>query len=121
MKPITVAAAAVYTLAGLNHFLNRGFYEQIVPPWLPAHTELVYASGVAEMIGGLGLLSERTRKPAGWWLIATLIAVFPANVHMALHPDDFKSVPGGRAALLARLPIQALFIWLVVAAMRDDS
>ena len=121
MKPITAFAAGLYTLAGLNHFLNRDFYERIMPPSLPAHTELVYASGVAEIAGGLGLLAKRTRRPAGWWLIATLLAVFPANIHMALHPDEYEWVPGGHAALLARLPVQALFIWLVVAAMRDDA
>ena len=76
-----------------------------MPDYLPAHRELVYASGVAEMAGGAGVLSERTRKPAGWWLIATLIAVFPANLNMALHPDRYARIPP--AALWARLPFQA--------------
>jgi uncharacterized membrane protein len=78
---------------------------------------LVYASGVAEIAGGAGLMSPATRKAAGWWLIATLIAVFPANVHMALHPERYK-VPGGRAALYARLPVQGVFLAWVRAAMR---
>ena len=121
MKPVTAFAAGLYTLAGVNHFVNPGFYERIMPPWLPGHAELVAVSGVAEIAGGAGLVPERTRRVAGWWLIATLLAVYPANVHMALHPDDFKGVPGGKAALYARLPVQALFIWLVVAAMRDES
>ena len=119
VKPVTALAAGVYTLAGANHFRNPRFYERIMPPYLPAHRELVAASGVAEIAGGVGLLAGRTRRPAGWWLIATLLGVFPANVHMALNPDDYGWVPGGRKALYARLPVQALFIWLVVAAMRD--
>jgi uncharacterized membrane protein len=57
------------------------------------------------------------RRPAGWWLIATLIAIFPANLWMAQHPERYR-VPGGRAALLVRLPLQALFVALVRAAMR---
>jgi len=55
-------------------------------------------------------MTTRTRRVGSWWSIATLIAVFPANVHMALHPQRYKAVPGGRPALIARLPLQALFI-----------
>jgi uncharacterized membrane protein len=72
---------------------------------------------VAEIAGGAGLMVARTRRPAGWWLIATLIAVFPANLHMALHPEEFSKVPGGAPALWARLPLQGAFIAWVLAAM----
>ena len=93
-------------------------YAAIVPDYLPAHRELVYASGVAEALGGAGLLHPRTRRAAGWWLVATLVAIFPANVWMAQHPERYR-VPGGRAALLARLPLQALFVaWVRAAARR---
>jgi uncharacterized membrane protein len=111
-------AAATFVLAGALHFTHTGVYARIVPTYLPKHRELVYASGVAEIAGGVGLLHPRTRSPAGWGLIATLIAVFPANVHMALHPEDFPEVPGGRATLLARLPFQGVFLALVRAGMR---
>ena len=69
-----------------------------MPDYLPAHRELVYASGVAEAAGGAGLLSSSptVRKYAAWWLIATLIAVFPANLHMALHPERYPQIPGGK-------------------------
>lgn len=101
------------------HFLRPRFYLAIMPPWLPWHRELVYASGVAEMAGGAGLLT-RWRRPAGWWLLATLAAVFPANVHMALYPEDHP-VPGGRTTLLARLPLQLVFAAWVRAAMRERN
>jgi uncharacterized membrane protein len=107
----------VFVLAGALHFAKPKMYETIMPPWLPRHRELVYASGVAEMVGGAGLMTERLRRPAGWWLIATLIAVFPANVHMALNAAEFK-VPGGQAALIGRLPFQLVFIAWVRGAMR---
>ncbi len=74
-----------------------------MPGYLPAHRELVYASGVAEIVGGAGVLHPKTRRAAGWWLIATLLAVFPANVEMAVHAERFKQFP--RAALWARLPL----------------
>jgi uncharacterized membrane protein len=91
---------------------------RLSPDYLPRHGALVYASGVAEAVGGLGLIPRATRRVAGWWLIATLIAVFPANVHMALHPEEFPKVPGGAMALWARLPFQAVFIAWVRWAMR---
>src|SRR5437763_1613629 len=64
----------------------------------------------SESAGGAGVLHERTRRMGSWWSSATLIAVFPANVHMALHPDRYRMIPGGRPALIARLPVQVLFI-----------
>jgi uncharacterized membrane protein len=83
--------------------------------------ELVYASGVAEIAGGLATLHPATRRFGSAFSIATLLAVFPANVHMALNPDDFPDVPGGEAALWARLPVQALFIaWAYAAGDWDD-
>jgi uncharacterized membrane protein len=106
-----------FIFAGTMHFTRTRWYVAIMPPYFPAHRELVYASGAAEIAGGVGLLFPRLRRLAGWWLIATLIAVFPANVHMAQHPDRYR-MPGGRAALLARLPFQGVFMAWVRAAMR---
>jgi uncharacterized membrane protein len=114
---LTRACGPAFVVAGALHFAKPRMYEAIMPPWLPRHRELVYASGLAEMAGGAGLMTQRLRRPAGWWLIATLVAVFPANVHMALNPDDFE-VPGGRAALVGRLPFQLVFIAWVRGAMR---
>ena len=103
---------------GILHFVVPRQFEAIVPPYLPMHRELVYASGVAEIAGGLALLDERTRTFGQWWLIATLVAVFPANVHMALNPGEYSQVPGGKWSLYARLPFQLLFIAAVRAAAR---
>jgi uncharacterized membrane protein len=108
-----------FVFAGVMHFVRPRWYEAIMPPWLPRHRELVLASGVAEAVGGAGLMTSQ-KEPAGWFLIATLVAVFPANLHMALHPHDFK-VPGGRNALYARLPFQLAFIAWVRSAMRASN
>jgi uncharacterized membrane protein len=107
----------VFIAAGANHFRNPRFYRAIMPDYLPAHDELVAASGVAEIAGGAALLHPRTRRLGAWWLIATLIAVFPANLHMALHPERYKQIP--RAGLYARLPFQLVFIAWVRAAGRS--
>ncbi len=98
-------------VAGINHFVSPGAYESIMPAYLPAQRELVYASGVAEAVPALMTLHPRTRRAGGWLLIATLVGVFPANVDMALHPENFEQIPA--AALWARLPLQAGLVYLV--------
>jgi uncharacterized membrane protein len=103
--------------AGTMHFVKPRAYEAIMPEALPAHRELVYASGVAEIAGGLAMLSERSSRWGAWWLIATLVAVFPANVNMAVNGERFRAVP--EALLWVRLPIQgALIGWIWRAALR---
>lgn len=113
-------AAVAFVAAGLNHFRNPAFYESIVPPRFPSPKSLVAISGVAEIAGGLGLLFPRTRRAAGWGLIALLIAVFPANLYMALRPERFSLPPW---LLWARLPLQAVFIawiWSVSGLQRKN-
>ena len=108
-------------LLGLNHFVVPKAYESIMPDYLPAdtHLPLVYISGVAEAAAALATMHPKTRKPAGLFLIATLVAIFPANVHMALHPERYPKIP--EAALYARLPLQALFVyWVWLATQKDD-
>jgi uncharacterized membrane protein len=106
-----------FVFAGVMHFAIPRTYEAIVPDWLPARRALVQASGVAEIAGGLAVLHPRTRRAGSVFSIATLLAVFPANVHMALHPERYR-VPGGRRSLYARLPVQLLFIAWARAAGR---
>lgn len=108
-----------FVFAGIMHFVIPKTYEAIVPSGLPNPRAVVYASGVAEIAGGAGVMHPRTRKLASWWSVATLLAVFPANVNMALNADRFKKVPGGPIALWLRLPVQVLFIWWAVVAGRD--
>ena len=107
-----------YVIAGVNHFVNPDFYVNIMPPYLPAHRELVLLSGVFEVLGGLGVLVPAIRALVGWGLILLLLAVFPANVHMAMHPELFADVPAW--ALYARLPLQVPFIAWAYWATRPD-
>lgn len=116
------AMAAFYVLAGLNHFRDPGFYLPMMPPYLPWHRELVALSGAAELGLGLALLVAPLRRWAAWGVIALLIAVFPANLHVAL-----ADVPiGGRTEGLGvwnwvRLPLQLVLIAWAWLYTRDDG
>lgn len=96
---------------GVAHFVNPEPFVRIVPAALPEPLLLVHVSGAFEILGGLGLLHERTRRPAALGLVALFVAVFPANVNMAVHGiqlDPADPMPAWVA--WARLPFQALFI-----------
>jgi uncharacterized membrane protein len=108
---LKIAAAAFWVLAGTMHFVIPRQYEAIVPPYLARwRKEIVVASGIAEIAGGVAILPDSTRRGARWWLLATLLAVYPANIHMAVNSKDFPKIPA--AALWARLPVQGLFALL---------
>ena len=114
--------AAFFIAAGANHFRDPGFYLPGMPSWVPWHRELLDLSGVAEVLGGIGVLVPLTRRAAGWGLIALLIAIFPANVNMAL--NDVQ--PSGRHIdqwlLWARLPIQAVLVaWVWWTALAKPA
>jgi uncharacterized membrane protein len=111
--------AAFFTAAGMLHFLRPRMYEEIVPDSLPAHHEIVLASGAAELAGAVLVVPPRTRRIGGVWLAATLVAVFPANVNMALHPERYDAL--APALLWARLPLQGLLIWWALRATRPGS
>jgi uncharacterized membrane protein len=116
-----LALAAFFSFMGALHFAIPRQFEAIVPKGIPAK-EAVAISGVAEIVGGLAVLHPRTRRLSRWWLLALLVSVFPANVHMAVSPEqikglDLKKVP--RWALWARLPLQPLAMLWVWGATRD--
>jgi len=100
--------AVLFVTAGINHFLSPKFYLSIMPGYLPWHQELVFISGVAEILGGIGVVFPRTRRLAGWGLVALLIAVFPANIHVALQGLGGSALPAW--ILWARLPLQFVLI-----------
>jgi uncharacterized membrane protein len=116
------ALAGLFTLGGTLHFLIPRTYEAMMPPYLPRHKEAVAVSGVAEIVGGVAVLHPASRRFGRWWLLALLVAVFPANLHMALNPEqvrglDLKKIP--RWALWARLPLQPLAMLWIWRATRD--
>ena len=100
-----------YLVAGLAHFLRPDFYLPMMPPWLPAHRELIFVSGVAEVGLGLAVFVPGLRRIAAWGIIALLIAIFPANLHIALHDVPlFGAIHGAGVWNWVRLPFQAVLI-----------
>ncbi len=107
----------LFIATGVLHFVSPGFYVRIMPPLMPWPMLAIYLSGLAEIIGGAGLLIPSARRLAGVWLIAVLIAVYPANVYMALEPAHF-GLPAW--ALYARLPLQFVLMAWAWWCSRDD-
>ena len=111
-----------FVLAGANHFRSPEKYLAIMPPWLPAPAWMNWISGAAEILGGIGVLVPATRRVAGWGLIALLVAVFPANLHMAVNGVQIPGTAIPAWVAWARLPLQAMFIaWVWWAAVKPEQ
>jgi uncharacterized membrane protein len=117
MRVSRAGVVALFTFTGTMHFVRPRFFEAIVPPAIePQKKEAVAISGVAEIAGAALVLHPTSRRLGRWWLLALLVAVFPANIHMAVSPEqirglDMRKFP--RWALWARLPLQPLaMLWV---------
>ena len=116
MRAVAIAGV-LFIAAGAGHFIPPAMYEQIVPPQLGHAGVLVAISGIAEIAGGLGLMFPRTRRVAGFGLIALLVAIWPANIYMALEADRFAAAAPAWL-LWARVPLQVVMIWWVERVSR---
>lgn len=114
---------AFFVFAGINHFRNPEFYLRMMPPYLPQHEALNYLSGFFEIALGLLVLIPKYTRLAGWGLIALLVAIFPANLHMALNPHLFPELPP--IAYYIRLPFQLVFAawvyWTTIAVKKSNT
>lgn len=115
-KLVLFGLAAFFINVGVDHFVNPDFYLNIMPPSFPLHAEAVYISGFFEVVGGISLLIPRLRKIAGWGLVALLIAVYPANIYMAITPQAFPDIPV--TLLYVRLAFQFVFFYWAYSVTR---
>ncbi len=113
-----IALAALFIVSGASHFVRSDFFTAIVPPWLPSPLTLVWVSGFFEIAGAIGLLVPATRRAAGMGLVVLMVAVFPANLHMALHADSFPHFAPW--LLWLRLPLQGALIAVAFWCSRRD-
>lgn len=107
---LRVILAVSLIIVGITHFTVADQYVRIVPPQLPNPLGLVYLSGFYEILGGIGLLVPPLSQAAAWGLIALFIAVFPANINMAVNHIKIDNIPDSTLLYYARLPFQAVFI-----------
>jgi uncharacterized membrane protein len=107
--------AALFIIAGFSHFVATDFFLKIMPPYLPLHLPIVLVSGVIEIILGILLLVPGYSRLAAWGIIALLIAVFPANIHVYQHQELF---PLPSIVHLLRLPLQGVLILWAFAYTR---
>lgn len=115
-----LAIAAFFLGGGIGHFMFSRFFVSIVPDYVPTPALAVAVSGLCEIAGAIGLLMPRMRRMAGFGLLLLIIAVFPANLWMAQHPEQFSTFPAW--LLYARLPLQlVLLIWVGFAMRRARS
>jgi len=117
MRARTVITGVLFIAAGAVHFARPAMYEQIVPPQFGHAPALVAVSGIAEIAGGLGLIIPRTRRAAGIGLVVLLIAVWPANIFMAVEAKHFAAAAPAWI-LWARVPLQIALIWWVERVSR---
>jgi uncharacterized membrane protein len=119
---VRVALALFFVAAGANHFRAPEIYLGMMPPWLPAPGLMNTISGATEIFGGIGLLMTFTRRAAGWGLLLLLVAVFPANIHVALE-GHMPGTTFSPAVLWWRLPFQPILaaaVWWT-ALKRDGT
>jgi len=99
----------LYILAGINHFVHPRFYREIMPPWVPHHSLMVWVSGLCEVLFAMLLLNAATSKAGAWLIIVLLIAIFPANIQMAV--NFMKEGNPWLWVAIVRLPVQVALIW----------
>lgn len=110
--------AIFFVAAGAWHFATTDFYLSIMPPYVPYHLELVYLSGIAEIVLGIALVIPPLSRPAAWGIIALLVAVFPANIHLYQNQEIWPLTP---LVHFIRLPLQIVFIMWAYWYTRPDA
>jgi uncharacterized membrane protein len=110
---VRIFTCIAFLCTGSLHFIRPAIFMRIMPPMFPKPLLLVRISGACEIAGAIGLMVPRLRRPAAWGLILLLIAVFPANLYMALSPEQFADLKVPAWVWWVRLPFQAVFIAMV--------
>ena len=109
---LIIISSIFYVIVGIKHFIDPNFFLAIVPPYLPYHLELVYISGLFEILFGIMILLPKYRYWGSVGLILLLIAVFPANIYLFQSVEAQKAIGATQEIATWRLPVQGIFIWV---------
>jgi len=108
---LIIISSIFYIIVGIKHFIDPNFFIAIVPPYLPYQLEIVYISGFFEILFGIMIIFPKYRFYGAVGLILLLIAVFPANIYLALSKEAQEAIGASQQIAIWRLPIQGLLIW----------
>ena len=108
---LIIISSIFYIIVGIKHFIDPNFFIAIVPPYLPYQLEIVYISGFFEILFGIMIVFPKYRFYGAVGLILLLIAVFPANIYLALSKEAQEAIGASQQIAIWRLPIQGLLIW----------
>lgn len=112
----------LFAFTGLGHFFKTDEMAQMLPPWTPVRTAVVYTSGVFELAAAVALLVPSLARPTGWVLILFLIAILPSNIYAAIERVPFGGHEAGPAYLWVRVPFQMLLVgWIYWFAVRTPA
>ena len=109
---LIIISSIFYVVVGIKHFIEPEYFLSIVPPYLPYHLELVYVSGLFEVLFGILILLPKYRYYGAIGLILLLIAVFPANIYLAQNEIAQEAIGATQEIAIWRLPIQGILIWI---------
>lgn len=109
---LIIISSIFYVIVGIKHFIDPEYFLSIVPPYLPYHLELVYISGLFEILFGLLILFPKYRYYGAIGLILLLVAVFPANIYLAQSKEAQEAIGATQEIATWRLPIQGVLIWI---------
>ena len=109
---LIIISSIFYVIVGIKHFIDPEYFLSIVPPYLPYHLELVYISGLFEILFGLLILFPKYRYYGAIGLILLLVAVFPANIYLAQKKEAQEALGATQEIATWRLPIQGVLIWI---------
>ena len=109
---LIIISSIFYVIVGIKHFIEPEYFLSIVPPYLPYHLELVYISGLFEILFGLLILFPKYRYYGAIGLILLLVAVFPANIYLAQSKEAQEAIGATQEIATWRLPIQGVLIWI---------
>ena len=109
---LIIISSIFYVIVGIKHFIEPEYFLSIVPPYLPYHLELVYVSGLFEVLFGILILLPKYRYYGAIGLILLLVAVFPANIYLAQNEVAQEAIGATQEIAIWRLPIQGILIWI---------
>ena len=109
---LIIISSIFYVIVGIKHFIEPEYFLSIVPPYLRYHLELVYISGLFEILFGLLILFPKYRYYGAIGLILLLVAVFPANIYLAQSKEAQEAIGATQEIATWRLPIQGVLIWI---------